>query len=179
MVLRPANRDLLAPLLLTQLRAADVYARFYSHSGKDEAALWKKMLRHELDHIHYLDILFTHELPVEDILPLIKVEKVVAVCERAIKEADISFRVRLEHALRLESAELDYGLEALAAHEVDKLHGSVPYPGRIEDHLRDLLIVARKYEADRGLGMLIARMEELFPRLARRRRSTTTKSAST
>ncbi len=149
-------------LLITQLMSAEVYARFVSMAEGYEKDLWKKMLEGEISHVNYLRNVFDISLPDELTLPSVNIYRMEEVCDRVTLHGMDSFILRLEGALRLESAELDYGLESLSAKRFAEHDLIVHYPGDIAEHLDDLIRQARHYRASPNIAVQIARLEELY-----------------
>lgn len=149
-------------LLTTQLMAAEVYSRFITMSHRDERELWSNMLADEVEHITYINSLMADSFPPDMRLPFVNANRLNDVCERVMLQGMDSFILRLEGALRLECAELDYGLEALAAKRLARGEYLVSYPGEIEAHLNELILQARRYEASPNIALQIARLEELY-----------------
>lgn len=149
-------------LLTTQLMAAEVYARFIGMSGDDEKKMWMKMLNQEIDHINYLRNIMDSSMPEGLTLPFVNTARMNEVCERATLQGMNSFILRLEGALRVECAELDFGLEALAAKRFAARRLGIDYPGDIAKHLDDLVFHAKRYAASPNIGYQILRLEELY-----------------
>lgn len=149
-------------LLTTQLMAASLYSRYYSLASREEKPLWHKMLFDELGHVDYLHSIFDDEFPGDIFIPFINDDRIGAVCEQAVILGADSFLLRLEGALRLECAELDYGLEAFAAKRLVQFNSLVDYPGEIREHIEELVNHAKTYQASPNIGNLIARLEELY-----------------
>ena len=157
------NMETALPVLLTtQLMAAEVYSRFVSMTEGEERDLWKMMLAEEVDHIVYLRNVMSTSFPQNMSLPFVNADRIAEVCERATLHGMTSFMLRLEGALRLECAELDYGLEALAAKRLSKSDLIIDYPGNIVKHLDDLMYYAKKYQASPNISRLITRVEDLY-----------------
>lgn len=147
-------------LLATQLMAAEVYSYFLHVSSKDERDLWKKLLTEELEHISHL------RQALENPPPDLKLPEANAMRMREIRDQALGmgtmFLTRLEGALRLESAELDFGLEGVAARRLKKSKSPFDYPGDILKHIMFLLDEAERYSESRNIGIQISRLHELL-----------------
>ena len=153
-------REILPDLLATQLLAAEVYTLFISRSTGEEALLWRMMLLEELDHIRFLADLLEKDTTITADLPPVRLDIIRAIAERARTNGASSTLERVEEGLRLEHAEVDFGLEALVAKRLSVSAGVPGYAGRLEDHYRELLGYAMRYRASRDIGVQIARLEE-------------------
>lgn len=151
----------LPSLLATQLLAAEVYAEFLRLSSGWERQLWKKMLDDELDHVGHLRSLLNSEQPEDIVFPYINVWRVRDACNWAKKNGTAYFLLRLESSLRLECAELDFGLEGLVARRLEKRHILPGYTGDIAEHLGYLLNEAARYEQSPNIGLQIRRLTDL------------------
>lgn len=149
-------------LLATQLLAAEVYSHFLSLSSDLEAALWKKMLLDEMEHAEHLKNLLDLELPRDLTVPYINVERVREMCEQVGMYCSETFLLRLEGALRLESAELDYGLEGFTAKKLCKSDLVPDYPGDVNEHVGFLLAEAERYSESPNIGLQIIRVKEIL-----------------
>jgi|GEM_PF-3003209 hypothetical protein len=154
-------KEALPMLMTTQLMSAEVYSRFLHMGGEPERKLWSKMLGEEVDHIEYLRNVMNGPIPDDIDLPLVNIDRMNKVCERITLQGMDSFMLRLEGALRLECAELDFGLESLAAKKFAKENLIINYPGDINKHLDDLKFQAQRYAASPNISMQIARLSEL------------------
>lgn len=148
-------------LLATQLMAAEVYARFLYLSSDEEAGLWKKMLADELEHVDLLKKLVLSEYTLPFTLPGANVQRMAEVCEHIAKTGADYFLLRLEGALRLECAELDFGLEGLMARRLAKNDILPEYAEEIADHLKRLLAEAERYAASPNIDMQMRRLRDL------------------
>lgn len=155
-------RIALPALLATQLMAAEVYARFVGMSHNDERDLWSRMLAYEIEHVNYVNSLMTGSFTNDMRLPFANADRLNEVCERVTLQGMDSFILRLEGALRLECAELDYGLEALSAKRLARQNYLISYPGEIQAHLHELIRQARRYEASPNIAIQIVRLEDLY-----------------
>lgn len=149
-------------LLATQLMAAEVYSTFLHMSRDGEKFLWKRMLCDELEHVEYMRDLLFSERTLDFHLPFINVERMRETCNRVVEHGGELFLLRLEGALRLEIAELDFGLEGLVARKMKKNSLLSDYPGDIATHMDSLLNEARRYSESPNIGMQITRLTELL-----------------
>lgn len=149
-------------LLATQLMAAEVYARFLHVSSEGERELWKKMLEEELEHVEHLRKVLSSGIVPNIAIPEVNAERMRDSCDQVIRMGSDLFLLRLEGALRLECAELDYGLEGLAARRLRVVRTEFDYPGDISKHIGDLLQEAERYAESRNIGMQIRRLQELL-----------------
>ncbi len=154
-------QDAIPSLMSTQLLTAEVYSLFLGLSREGEADLWKKLLMDELEHIEHVRNLLRIDLPGDLSFPFINVERVRDVCARAAKNGEDLFLLRLEGALRIECAELDYGLEGLVAKRLEKKEVLPGYQGDITEHLSKLLSVAERYSMSPNIGLQMRRLTEL------------------
>lgn len=152
----------MSSLLATQLLVADVYAEFLGLSGAEESSLWKRMLDDELEHVGYLHRLLHAETTRHFPFPKANVARIREVCEQVLNSGSELFLLRLEGALRLECAELDYGLEGLAARRFRKYSFITAYPGDISEHVGFLLDTAERYAESPNIGRQILRLRELL-----------------
>ncbi len=155
-------REAVPALLSTQLLTAEVYSRYMALSSEGERDLWKKMLFDELEHIEHLRRLMRMELPPELTFPYINVERVRDVCRHAAEIGGSLFLLRLEGALRVECAELDYGLEGLVARRLERREIVPGYSGDIAGHLRELLDQTGRYASSPNIGLQMRRLTELL-----------------
>lgn len=155
-------RVTLSALLSTQLLAAEVYAHFLALSSAGEEELWKKLLEDELDHVAHIGELLNGTLPVRMALPAVNVEKMREICAQAAKMGDELFLLRLEGALRLESAELDYGLEGLMARRLERTALASGYRFDVSAHLGHLLEASERYMESPNIGLQVRRLRELL-----------------
>lgn len=149
-------------LILTQLAASAVYAHFMKLSSDGERALWEQMLGDELEHVDYLGKVLKSETRENDFLWPVNDRQLDLLARRIIDMGSKSFLLRLEGALRLECAELDFGLEALAAEALVSRHMAIGYPGDIADHLEDLLLQAARYEAAPNIRAQVSRLNDIY-----------------
>lgn len=156
-------RQALPDLLSTQLLAANVYAAFVKHSRGDEQALWKRMLLEELAHIRFLAMMIEEDRLPEVLLPEVKTAAFLDLYERAQEAACESPFERTLWGLRLEHAEIDFGLESLAANTVGQSPDTPVYPGPLQDHYSALLDWAGRYRGAHEIAIQIARIEEHLP----------------
>lgn len=156
-----ANKSIPA-LLATQLMAAEVYARFLHLSRDEETVLWKKMLTDELDHIDLLKKLILSETELAFALPDVGVQRMAVVGAQIAKTGTDYFLLRLEGALRLECAELDFGLEGLVAKKLAKNDILPEYAGEVALHLNRLLTEAERYAASVNIDMQMRRLKDLY-----------------
>ncbi len=148
-------------LLSTQLLAAEVYATFLRLSSETEAFLWKSMLEDELDHVRHLRRIM--DMPGDNgVLPLVNVAKMRETCQSVLAMGQELFLLRLEGALRLECAELDFGLEGLIARRLERNELLPGYPGDVASHLTKLLHEASRYSQSPNIGRQMTRLSELF-----------------
>ena len=149
-------------LLATQLMAAEVYAHFLELSSSDEGILWKKMLASELEHIEHVRKVLYMEEELECDLPEINLAKVAQTRDHVIRNGSELFMLRLEGALRMECAELDYGLEGLMARRLEGESGASRYPHDIASHLEDLIKEARRYSESPNIGLQLTRLVDIL-----------------
>lgn len=148
-------------LLTTQLLASEVYSHFMLVSSGEEKELWRKMLLDELDHVAHIGGLLRMELPETLRFPFINVERVREACRYAETNREF-FLMRLEGALRLESAELDYGLEGMVARKLEQSDILPGYPGDIRQHLSTLIDEAKRYAEAPNIGLNLTKLIELL-----------------
>jgi hypothetical protein len=151
----------LPALLATQLLSAELYSHFAYLSSGEEWELWAGMLRDEMDHTNHLHRLFESSIPSSLTFPAINVERLRDAAQWAHQHSEL-FLQRLEGALRLECAELDYGLEGLVARRLEKKHLLPDYPGDVRAHITTLLETAERYAASPNIGLQASRLRELF-----------------
>lgn len=159
--MQDATRQIICTLLSTQLMAAEVYAHFLRVSSQGEHELWGCMLDHELEHIEELRGLLRSNQTVNIELPAINLTKLREITSQIIDMGNDQFILRLEGALRLESAELDYGLEGMAVrrlHRQIELQNDIP---AIRTHINVLLETAKRYAGARNIALLIRRLRDL------------------
>lgn len=162
-------QELLPDLLSTQLLATDVYATFLKFAREHECDLWRQMLHQELGHIRFVGMLMEEEdLPAVE-LPAVRMDVFRDLCKRARTYAPESAFERTLWALRLEHAQIDFGVEALAARSVGGSPDTPVYPGPVEDHYAELLKWADRYRGAREVAVQIARIEEHLPRVREER----------
>ena len=149
-------------LLSTQLMAAEVYAYFLRVSSEGEQDLWKTLLDDELDHVAHLRQVLRDDSPAGLHLPDANADRMRESCEQIKAMGKELFLMRLEGALRLECAELDYGLEGLAARRLKRSHPASDYPGDISSHIMFLIGQAERYTHSRNIGLQIRRLRELL-----------------
>lgn len=151
----------LPALLATQLLSAELYAYFTYLSSDAERDLWIGMMHEEMEHADHLNALFDVCIPPSLTFPEIKVERLRDTVGWARKHSDM-FLQRLEGALRLECAELDYGLEGLVARRLEKRELLPGYPGDVRAHISRLLDMADRYAASPNIGLQASRLRELL-----------------
>lgn len=149
-------------LLCTQLMAAEVYSYFLHVSSEGEKELWKRLLREELEHVDHLRRVFMDNLAQGVLLPEVNVLRMREIRDQVLALGCDMFLLRLEGALRLECAELDYGLEGLAARRLRKKHYPFDFPGDIAEHVKGLIHEATRYAESRNIGLLTTRLKELL-----------------
>lgn len=155
-------QDALPALLATQLLAAEVYTHFLRLSSDREENLWRKMLDDELDHVDHLRRVLRIEIAVSSPFPHINVPRVRETCEAAKQNGSSYFLLRLEGALRLECAELDFGLEGLTAKRLEKSYNLPNYSGDIAEHLDFLMAETERYAESPNIGRQRQRLIELL-----------------
>lgn len=156
-------QDALPDMLSTQLLAADVYATFLKCAKGDECVLWEQMIQNELAHVRFVAMLMQEESIPDVTLPGVRLEVFRDLCERARTYASESAFERTLWALRLEHAQIDFGVEALAARSVGASPDTPVYPGPVEEHYAELLKWAERYRGAREVAVQIARIEEHLP----------------
>lgn len=149
-------------LLCTQLLAAEVYTYYFHVSSEGEKDLWKKMLVDELEHVEHLRRVLMDDAAHGVLLPKINVERMRETATHVTALGRDMFLMRLEGALRLECAELDYGLEGLAARRLRQNRLSFEYPGDISAHITHLMNEAERYAESHNIGVQITRLGELL-----------------
>jgi len=159
-------RDALPDLLITQLLASEVYATFLKCASEQEREMWREMLAGELSNIRFLAMLIEEESIPSLQLPQVKLDPFRELCARACEYAPQSAFERTLWALRLEHAEIDFGLEALAASVVGHAPETPVYPGHVQEQYGKLLAWAARYKGAREIAIQIARIEEHLPRLS-------------
>ncbi len=152
----------LAALLSTQLLAAEVYSTFLRLSSEAESDLWKNMLNDELRHVHHVYAFLGSPLLSDARIPFVNVVKIREVCHRSIRLGKDLFLLRLEGALRLECAELDYGLEGAVAKSLNGDEILLGFPGDVSSHMTRLLAAAARYSESPNIGMQMRRLSELL-----------------
>ncbi len=159
-------RQILPDLLMTQLLAADVYATFVKWAEGEEEALWQEMLSTELSNVRFVGMLAEEEAlpPLE--LPPVKIEAFRELCRNAREYATQSAFERTLWALRVEHAEIDFGLERLAANVVSHAPETPVYPGRLHEQYHRLLEWSQRYKGAREIAIQVARIEEHLPRMS-------------
>ena len=155
--------EALPELLITQLLAADVYATFVKHSRNKARGIWQHMLASKLSSVRFISMLMEEENLPELVLPTIKLQAFRSLCERAREFAPHSAFERTLWALRLEHAEIDFGLEALSTNVVGHAPDTPVYPGNVEAEYVHLLQWAERYKGAREIAIQVARIEEHMP----------------
>lgn len=155
-------RTALPSLLTTQLLASEVYAEFLRLSSDNEAFLWKRLLDEELEHVACLRRLMHEYIPYDLTFPVVNVEKMRELAGHLIRAGGELFLMRLEGALRLESAELDYGLEGLIAKRLEKNNMILDFVGDITEHITFLLGEARRYAESPNINRQMRRLADLL-----------------
>ncbi|MCX7935246.1 MAG: hypothetical protein N3A66_08320 [Planctomycetota bacterium] len=151
-------------LLSTQLLAADVYASFTRQTrDEEEAAFWQKMLFEELGHIRFAAMMLENGKPPPALLPEIRLSAFREIHERAVAIAADAVFDRVLWALRLEHAEIDFGVEALAMDKVGRSVAAPVYPSPLREHYECLLAYAARYRAAKEIAAQMARIEEHLP----------------
>lgn len=159
---RKSSRQILSALLATQLMAAEVYADFLRLSSEGEHELWGKMLDHELDYVTELHKLLRSNQVVDIDLPEINLIRLREITSQILDSSNDLFMVRLEGALRLETAELDYGLEGMSVRRMQRRKVSIQNDVlAIRSHIATLLEAADRYKEARNIGLLIRRLRDL------------------
>ncbi len=152
-----------ADVLTTQLQAAQVYATFMRYSEGEEFELWHIMFDEELGHAHCvsegLRLKPIPELPLEDLKP----EPFRDIVFGAVQSAGESSYQRLLWALRLEHAEIDFGLEKAVQQVLSRSHAGHGQSTTMIDHYRRLLEWARRYDGAPDVAIQISRIEEHLP----------------
>jgi len=163
----PRNK-VIADLVNTQMMAARVYLAFARITHGDEYNVWKTMLQHEIDHTDFLSGLFDGDSDDPVILPPVRYDLFRELAQRALLEKDLSAIQRVELALRIEHAEIDYGLEGLLLGR----HGKSPLPPYkegVEHHYEALFSYASRYAAAPEIAIQIERIREHYPEIRFRR----------
>lgn len=159
--MKDGMRQIICTLLTTQLMAAEVYAHFLRVSSRSEHELWGNMLNHELEHIEELRGLLRSDSEVAIDLPEINLVRLREITNQIIDSGSEQFILRLEGALRLESAELDYGLEGMAVRRIHRQVGLQNDIPAIRSHIKLILDTAKRYSGARNIDLLIRRLQEL------------------
>ncbi len=156
-------KDLLPDLLTSQLVAAEVYAMFVKYSEGREREVWWQMLREELAHVNFVSrVMEQDDLPEVDISE-IRLDAIKHVAREALAYGGSSAYQRVLWGLRLEHAEIDFGLEALTLGKLSG-HPDVPvYTSPLRDHYEILLSLAERYRAAQEISMQVARIREHLP----------------
>lgn len=151
-----------ADVLTTQLQAAQVYATFMRYAEGEEHELWNIMFDEELLHARCISEGIRKEagrtLPIEDLKP----EAFRDIVFGAVQAAGESSYQRLLWALRLEHAEIDFGLER-AVQQILQRNRIWPGDSTMNDHYKRLLSWARRYDGAPDVAIQIARIEEHIP----------------
>jgi hypothetical protein len=156
-------KDALPDLMSTQVLAVDVYATFMKCSKGHELELWLDMLQQELAHVRFIGMLLDSEEVPDVQLPGVKLDAFRDLCERARNYARESAFERTLWALRLEHAQIDFGVEALAIKSIGEAPGTPVYPQSVDEHYDKLLEWAERYRGAREVASQIARIEEHIP----------------
>ncbi len=157
-------QEALPEMLSIQLLAADVYVIFLGCAQGEEQRLWQKMLTEELSHIRFIAMLMEAETVPKVLMPSVKMDAFRQLYGRAQETAPRSAFDRMLWALRLEHAEIDFGVEALAAKRMEDAPDTPVYPGPIQDHYLGLLKWAERYQGAREIALQVARIREHIPR---------------
>jgi len=161
-----AASQLLPDLLSTQLLAADVYAVFLRRSEEPyERELWRHLLLEEFAHIRFVGLLLESDRPPETPLPAVRLDAFREIHDRALQFAGDSPYERALWALRLEHAEIDFGVEAMAVEALGRDPSSPVFAGTVEEHYDRILRYAARFQGAREISLQIARIREHFPRL--------------
>jgi hypothetical protein len=157
-------RETLPDLLSTQLLTADVYAAFYKAAVDDEEqALWSRLLREEFAHIRFVSMMMEDAGVPRLVLPEVKIGAFREIHDRALTFAKDSAFERVLWALRLEHAEIDFGVEALAMDSIGRTPDTPVYPAPVREHYEGLLEYAARYRGAREIAAQMARIEEHLP----------------
>jgi len=154
----------LPDLLSTQLLTADVYATFLrTAQAEEEKALWSRMLQEEFAHIRFVHMLMEEPTVPRLLLPEIKIGAFREIHGRALAFAEDSAFERILWALRVEHAEIDFGVEALAMDVLSRAPDTPVYPGPVREHYAGILQHAERYRGAKEVAAQMARIEEHFP----------------
>ncbi|MBN2711017.1 MAG: hypothetical protein JXR97_01085 [Planctomycetes bacterium] len=156
-------KEALPDLLSIQLLASDVYATFFKCAEGEEKEVWANMLQQELGHVKFVAMMMEEKNVPDIVLPVVKTEVFRDLCLRARTYATESAFERTLWALRLEHAQIDFGVEALAVRSIGDAPNTPVYPGPVESHYADLLKWAARYRGAREISVQIARIEEHLP----------------
>lgn len=152
--------EVLPQMLSTQLLAADVYATFLLYARGNEGDVYHQLLKEELSHVRFVSMMLEEQSVPEVPLPEPSLDAFRHLCENARHAARHSPFERTLWALRLEHAEIDFGLESFVAIAVSEWPDTPVCPGPVTKHYLDLIEWARRYEAAREIAIQIARLEE-------------------
>lgn len=141
--------------------AAEVYAHFLRMCSRGEYQLWGQMLDHELNHVAELRDLLRSNQVIDIDLPEVNLIRLRDITTQILLSANDSFMMRLEGALRLETAELDYGLEGLSVRRMHRKYSVQSDIPSIRSHIALLLDTANRYKEARNIGLLIRRLKDL------------------
>lgn len=155
--------EALPDLLATQLLAADLYATFLKYSTDDEQELWRSMLCAEFRHIKFIGMLIEEGNVPKVEIPPVKIEAFRDLYTKARFNAGQSAFERTLWALRMEHAEIDFGLETFASSVVSHSPDTRVYPGPTAIAYKKLLQWAERYKGAREIAIQIARIEEHIP----------------
>lgn len=151
-------------LLSTQLLAADVYASFYRQTcDVEEAIFWQRMLFEELSHIRFAAMMMENEAQAVAAFPEIRLAPFREIHEHAIAVAAEAISDRILWALRLEHAEIDFGVEALAMDKVGRSAVAAVCAPPVREHYECLLAYAAPYRTAKEIAAQMARIEEHLP----------------
>jgi len=151
-------------LLSTQLLAADVYAAFWRLTcDEKEGAFWQKMLFEELSHIRFAAMMIENEAWRSTGQLEIHLAPFREIHSRALAVAADAVFDRVLWALRLEHAEIDFGVEALAMDMVGRSLMAPAYPVPVREHYKCLLAYASPYRSVKEISVQMARIEEHLP----------------
>jgi len=150
-------------VLTTQLQAAQVYATFMRYSESEELDLWHTMFDEELGHARCVSEGLRQTpmpvLPLDDLKP----EAFRDIVFGAVQAAGESSYQRLLWALRLEHAEIDFGLEKAVQQILGRSRICSSHSATMFDHYRRLLEWARRYDGAPDVAIQISRIEEHLP----------------